>query len=102
MATDSTANGDDDSSAQDEAEAARRAEQAAAEAELREIRGDVFTDIDAAFAACDVHDKALGLPNEHATRWTEPLRLIDGWLVQRPDRTGELIDRARAYVEHID
>lgn len=77
---------------------ARRAEQATKEERLREIRGDVFLTEAEAIAACAVHDKALGLPNAAMERWTVPIEVDTGWLVQRPDRSGALVDRARVKV----
>ena len=76
----------------------RRDDQRAKESRLREVRGDVFATREEADAACGAHDKALGLPSEHMDRWTEPVPLVDGWLVQRPDRSGDLIDRSRMEV----
>lgn len=68
------------------------------EADARIPRGVVYPTLKEAHAACDAHDKALGLPNAAMTRWTEPIELEDGWLVQSPDRKGAEVDKARIKV----
>jgi hypothetical protein len=77
---------------------ARKAAVLAREATLREVRGVTYPTLAEALAACVAHDKALGLPNAAMQRWTEPIELVDGWLVQSPDRGGPLVERSRVKV----
>lgn len=82
------------------ADAAVKAEaQLSKEDAARIPRGVVYATEKAALAACAVIDKALKLPNARMQRWTDPLPLADGWLVQQPDGSGEVIDPKRLYVE---
>lgn len=65
------------------------------EEELRIPKGIVYITFEEAMEVCNNFDKQLGLPNENMTRWTEPIELKDGWLVQPPDHDGEIIDLSR-------
>lgn len=62
-----------------------------------EIRGVVYSTEAEALAACDAIDLAMGLPNKAMDRWTLPIPVDGGWLVQSPrgDERGEVIARAR-------
>lgn len=62
-----------------------------------ELRGTVYKTEPEAIAACDAIDAALGLPNADMDRWTLPLAVEGGWLVQAPrgDTKQPVIDRAK-------
>lgn len=60
-----------------------------------ELRGTVYKTEAEAIAACDAIDLAMGLPNADMDRWTLPLAIEGGWLVQAPrgDTKQPVIDR---------
>lgn len=62
---------------------------------MSEIRGSVYATEAEALAACVVWDAVLGLPKPGTDRWTIPIELVDGWLVQSPDGSGDVISRDR-------
>ena len=64
-----------------------------------EARGVVYATEAEALAACAALDALLGLPDADMQTWTLPVRLVDGWLVQQPDGSGEHIPCERLYVE---
>ena len=82
-----------------EAAAVKAEAQLSTEDAARVPRGVVYATEKEATDACAAIDAALKLPNARMERWTLPVRLVDGWLVQQHDGSGEVIDPKRLHVE---